>query len=591
MKKRDRNTVNFWLDELEAALDYREAYAYEKHWADLENCFYNDPSSNTSVGPNLIYSEGDTLLAGTWVSRAEILLDPDDYMSVPSAPVAERVINRLIKPGRMGLNDVVFHSQINNYLNGKAIIKLGYDSEFGWSPSWDMGSLQYPSGISQTQFDKKGNRIEFLNTVPGMPWCTAVSPHDFLVPWGTGPNIDNAEWVAHRVIRETGHILADPKYKNTSRLEPQMSMRDYVSSYLTMGSRSYRTRPSISTRSRFNSTGDLLYNELWEIYDRRDNTIKVVCFTHDKFLRNDPNVLMQCIGGFPFIAASFVYSARHFWTPPLAFYLYGHQQDSYDTFVQIGKQRRLNVLKFIMQDGMMTDDELSKIFSGDVGAVAKSKKMNKSLRDAFVPIPTGQNYDLINEVEVIRRNTRDIMGFSRNQMGEYDTSSRRTAYEAHRVFEGTETRAVAKDKCTLHLYTESSRKTLSIVGRLWTTPRPVCMGNEWKMFTGSDIIGKYLYSACLTQKPLLTRMDRKKLAMQDIAFLAQFPGANMQRMEEHILIAANDPSYSGFFTGVNDPNILSSLQPAGGGAGSTPPQPGLGGGGGREQGDRYLAGV
>ena len=541
--------VQDWLEEIDNAIEYREKKAYERIWPHLEDCYYNDPMSDAAIGPNLIFSEGDTLLSSLSVPDPEFLVEPDDIASVPNAPVVERIANRLAKREKLDLKRHVEEGALNSFLNSKLILKIGYDSEFGWDPTYDLGELNFPLGMSATQFDKQGNRIEEMNVTPGMPWVRAVNNADFVVPWGTGDDIENAPWVAHRIIRETAHFKKDPKYKNTSNLEPQMSARDYRDAY-SFGSKNYRQK---QTRLRqYSSTApELLYNEVWEIHDRMHQRIICVCHTHDKFLRNSPHALMQAINGYPFVTAGFVKSSKHFWTPPLAFYLMPHQKEIFDTYKQIAKQRRINVAKFLMMDGLMSEAELDKLMSGDVGVVAKvKKKTNMRLNDVFMPFPKSPSYDLMNDSELIRRNTRDIMGFSRNQMGEFDASSRRTAYEAHRVFEGSINRQQSKQDVIRYAYINVMRKVLKMVSRYWTTPRPVAQGKDWMLITGKDLSGNFSFDVTLSTRSQMSKGARKQEALQMMLAFAQFPNVDLRQVEQHILDAVNDPSFEGFFTGV-----------------------------------------
>lgn len=544
----EERTVSEWLDELTSALEYREILGYEDSWNTLEDCYYCEKDSMASVGSNLIYSMGDTLVSSLTVPDPEILLSPEDILSVEAAPIAERVVNNLIQPGKVNLKHHAELATLNGYLNSKMILKLGYDSEFGWSPTYDYGTLEKPFGFTQTQFDKKGNRIEYMNTVPGMPWVSVVQPHDFLVPWGTGFDIDNAPWVAHRIIRETGYFKKDPKYINTQRLEPQMTMRDFMNSY-SAGSKYYRNRYANTNKntSFYNSKGEVIFNEVWEIHDRMSQKIFCVCFSHDKFLRKDKDALQDAIGGFPFVAASFIKSSRHFWTPPLAYYLGAHQAEINDIHIQATKQRRINVAKFLMLDDAMEETELQKLMSGDVGAVAKVKPRVKDIRQVFAQFPSTSNYELYNEQEVVRRNGRDAVGYSRNQMGEFDASSRRTASEAMYVQQGSMGRTSSKEDAVKHLYTETARKLLMIVSKLWTTPRPILVGREWFQFTGAQIRGKFNFKCDLQTRSNMSKAQRTMYAMQMMMQFAQFPNVDLAKMEQHIMAMVNDPSFDGTF--------------------------------------------
>jgi hypothetical protein len=466
-------TVQEWLDEIDDAIEYREKFAREDSWNELEDCFYNEQDSYASVGPNVIFETGDTLLSGLIVPDPDFSVDALDVESVANAGLVERLSNRLVGKPYLNLKQEIEQASVNNYLNGKGILKIGYDSEFGYDPRYDMGTIQTPLGFTRTQYDKQGRRIEYKNVKPGMMWVKAVHPYDFVVPWGSGQKVDDLPWVAHRFIRETAYLKKDPKYINTSRLEPQMSMRDFQTSY-TYGNKSYRRRTNPLTRGSIFGKTDSIFNEVWEIHDRVNQKIYCVCHSHAKFLRKDDDAIQKALRGkLPFVTGNYVWSNRHFWTPPMAYYLGQHQKDQYDIHLQAGKQRRINVAKFIMTGDAMEDNEIDKLTSGDVAAVAKAKKHIKDPSKIFWPMPTGSNQELLAEAEYSRRNSRSVMGFSRNQAGEFDASSRRTAYEASKVFDGTQTRMQKKEDVTKDMYTETIQKVIDLVIAFWKTPRTV----------------------------------------------------------------------------------------------------------------------
>jgi hypothetical protein len=544
--KMAKKKITEWFDELDHALDFREQFAMERSWNKLELNFLNLPEGDTVIGPNLIYAEGDTLLSGLSVPEPHFMVRAMDAVSAPNAPVVEQLANSLLDARNLDLKQHVDGALLNAYLYCRAILKIGYDSEFGWNPRWDTGSVQHPFGLSMTQYNKAGKRIEFGDSRPGMPWVAPVAPHDFLVPWGTGPNVDDAPWVAHRFIRETRFLKDDPKYKNTGRLEPQMTMKDFVDSY-TSGPKAYRKSIN-KTVSRRGGLDHRLYNECWEIHDKESGQILVLCYTHDKFLREEPDYLAMVMGGHPFVAETFIKHPRYFWSTPLAYYLGQHQKDQFDLSLQAAKQRRINILKFLMMGEALSDDEKAKITSGDVGAVAQIKATSgKKLTDVFMPFPKGTNIDLLAESEAIRRNSREAIGFSRNQAGEFDTSSRRTAFETAVVREGSQTRGTKKEDATKRLYTETIRKVILTLAAYWRRPRDVLIGQNWIKFNGDKLIGRYSYGADLVNRSPMSPAQRKMEMFQMMGYLSQFPNINLQTAMQLVMDSINDPAFEGFF--------------------------------------------
>ena len=528
-----------WFQEIDRGLAYRKHFAREEAWRKNEQNYTNDPVSYAAQGSNIVFEMGDTLLSATGALDPEFVVTPEHELGVERAPVVEAVDNWLSR--KMKMRRHIYRSTIHSYLYNRAILKIGYDSEFGFSPRLDIGSMEQPVGMTLSQFDRKsGNRIEFKNTTPGMPWVCEVLPHDIVVPWGT-VELDDAPWVAHRLIRETRQLKADPKYKNTSDLKPNMSMEDFVVSYMNIGA----DRTSYKGNE-YRATGRYkpitIHNEIWEIHDRRDMRVKVVCREHKKFLRDELDAVMIACG-MPFVSGTFVEHPRAFWGPPLAYYLGQLQAEEYDIAVQSQKQRRISVLKFLAAAGSIDPDELEKIVSGGVGAFAFTK-IGDNISDKIITMPTGQIYDFMLQSNAIRSNARSMIGFSRNQAGEFDQSSRRTKGEAMIVAQGAYRRESPRVMMVRDLYIEAMSKVNKVAFSYWAVPRSILIGKEWVKFTGEEIKGDYLYDLSLAAKRDLSRAERKAEALMVLAQLGpMLQNVDQERLFEYLNAAANDPGF------------------------------------------------
>ena len=525
-----------WMTEIENGLKFRELFGREAAWTKLEQDYLNDISSDTALGSNLVFSMGDTLLSALNVPSPEVSVVSEHPAGVDRAPIVESWDNYLIR--KLKLKREALRATLHTYLYGRAIWKLGYDSMFGYSPFFDTGTVNRPSGMTLTQFNKKGNRIEFGNVSPGMPWCLAVSPHDVVVPWGT-TYIDTAPWVAHRVVRLNSAIKSDPKYKNTSRLEPQISMEAFVDTYLRTGGAKRKAR-DYKTQSTHAENTRVLYNEIWEICDRSDNTIKVISLDYDRFLRDDIDAI-QVVCGTPYVSESFVIHPRFFWSTPLAHYLGRLQKKEFDIELQAEKQRRINNLKFISAKGFMGRDKLNRLISADVGAIEEADVTD--IQNMIQAFPQGSNLEFTMMSRENRQDAREAVGFSRNQMGEFDASSRRTAREASFVQAGASRRESLRGDVVSGLYLGAMPKLNQITFAFNQRPMYALVGREWIEFTGAEVEGDYLYDISLASKRNLSRAQRKVEAMMTAIQFMQLPGADLGQIYEYLKDAANDPAF------------------------------------------------
>jgi hypothetical protein len=566
----DELTPQEWQEEIEAGLEFRHIYSKESFWPDLDKLWLNDPSSQASSGENLVFEQGDALLSGVSVSNPYIMVEPEHPSSVSTAPAVEGLDNQLLR--KLNLQQTVEDATLNNYLFGVGIIKLGYDSEFGYDPYFDAGTVNDPWGMTFTQFNKKGQRIEYLGINPGMPWMASVHPKDFVVPWGT-KRIEDAPWCAHRVVRLNRDIKADPKYKNKMRLEPQLTMESYIESFLLAEKRKYRIdaeKRRVATHS-----GKLLYNELWEIHDRRTGKVYVICFDHKNFLRNKRD-LLQVNTELPFITAKFVPSTRTFWSTPLSFYLIQHQTEMFDIAVQSSKQRRTSGLKWLILEEALSSDEEDKALGTDCGIFVKVNAAMTNLQNVVKAFPTANNYDLMNDANHIRGNARSVIGYSRNQMGEFDAASRRTATESTIVNQGSQKRESRRFNAVEWLYVEPTRKMNNMLFRFWKRQRSIKVGpKEWQQFAGADLRGDYSYDINLGTKDPMSLMQRKLWALQLFGTLAAIPGANISALWQYVSDASDDPAFANFFNfGQAGPMLPAGASARGGvgkaGAGTSP---------------------
>lgn len=579
-------TVSEWKEEINRALEYRKLYGLESSWAEMEALFYNVHDSNAHAGPNIIYSTGDALMSTMSVPYPYITAKARRTEFLASSKLTEHVDNDLIET--MDCPEEAEKVVLSAYLWGRGIAKIGYDSEFGWDPSMDLGLLQQtPLGLTLTQFDRNQKRIEFNAVKPGMPWVSRVLPHDFVVPWGVF-GIKDAPWCAHRKVRHLEECRADPKY-DTKGLRPVMSAKDFVESYKKVPA-VYRTGEDITKGFGFSDTGETEYVELWEIHDRQTGKIYVIATGYDSFLRNEQDHLQ--IEGLPFVDLSLVPRARTFWTTSDAFYLRQCQHESADIALQAQKQRRARVLRMLYGEDAFSPDELDKLLSSDVGVAAKvSGGQNIQESVAFLQPPGDQMIGV--DAEMNRRDAREVVGFSRNQMGEYESTGRRTASEANIVQQAASLRMDRRQAVLAKFYLDIFKKINPIIQKFWQVPKwAEVVGQDGAQriiqYTGQELQGEFQYQLGFSLAPQETLQQRRQNALQMYAMLRQDPLMNPFGLARYLNMNFNEPEFASLFQpGVLDGKLemLSAMQnQQAGGAGMGEGQPGSMGAGPQGQG-------
>ncbi len=552
--------VSDWFNEIKSCLEFRSLYGREKAWNELEALYSEAKDLGDSRGPNLIASIGDATVSQLTSSYPYIMTEPRRQELVQNARVLESVDNQLLEETQ--LPEEVGTALLHAFLWGVGILKIGYDSEYGWDP-FSLNSMEKQLGLSLSSYDKKGNLLEYKERVkPGMPWVSVCLPHDILVPWGTMSFAD-APYVIHRVIRHIEDVKADSKYEHTRDLKPVYTAKEVVESYEGPLDPDIVIRP---TASAHNIKTEFV--ELWEIRDVRTGKIKVIATGHDKFLRDEPDALQEY--GLPFEDIALVPRTRSFWVTPDAFYLLPYQDELTDISIQGSKQRKLATVKFLYQEGAIDPDEMDKLLSDKVGAGVKINR-GADIREAVSTFtPHNQNVSLYAvDGEYVRRGARETAGFSRNQLGEYEQKGRRTASEVMAVREGSGIKMSRRQLQVRKLYLNVMRKVNGVIFRYWTGNKWAQVGGDWVPYNGPMLRGDYGYDLVFgTKNPI---EDPESRALQNLNLyrvLSQDPFVDQMKLRELLQMSMPNPEFRKVFkTDANVSIPMSQMQQGGGAPG------------------------
>lgn len=578
-----------WMTEIEQGLDYRRKFGIEGAWGELESIYYNVHPSMANDGPNVIMSTGDAILSSLTVPTPQVIVKAEHMEAVDKAPLVETLDNILLR--ELSIREEVDTVGLHAFLFGVGILKIGFDSEFGFDPRLDVGG-SLKMGFTLTQLsDKSDRRIEHdSGVIPGMPWVKAVPPHDIVVPWGT-LRLSNTPWIVHRFVRQIDDLKADQKYSNTARITPTLSMEDFVSSYkstvrLWRATTSRRTDKKTYSRRRFtvSDRGDreIQFVEMFEIHDRRTGRILVVSPGYPDFLRNEVNAL-QIDNHLPFVAMSFTPKSRSFWTTPDAYYLHAAQMEISDLAVQRTKIRRVSVPKFLYDKGIINDEELQKLMSPEVQA-GVAIEPGGDIQKAVMQIKTSPDQLLVLEEEHLRRNVREQIGMSRNQLGEF-VGGRKTATEAKIVDRSSILRMSRRGLAIKRLYEETLAVINGIVFEHWTMPRYIeVLGEDnyamWHQIVGPELRSRYSYEINFTEE---AEVEQEKMeALRLYMMLTQDPSVDPVALRIYLIDRFRDPAFSRIFN-AEIQNAMRAMRLAAGlagpqgagGAGGAGAQPGL----------------
>lgn len=506
-----------WQEEIKAGVRYRLLYGRAKDWPIYKN-MYRGFWGEGVVPVNIIYAIGRSIIPQVYFRNPRVHIQAKLPGFTPHAMILERIDNHLIAETRLKYE--MKSNVLDSYLCGVGPGILGYDSEYGFNPSFTVGSKLGDSGL--TSFSKDGEKIEYTNNViPGMPWYLRCNPEDFIVPWGTH-SIQNARWFAMRKMRTLRDIKEDPKYRNTANLSaPYYSKLE--------GSQEGNT----TDKPRYGEKDDTnQWVELWECHDKRTGRVYVLSLDHDKFLYDDIDHLQ--FSDLPARVLGFNEDPDYFWWTPDCRLIQVQQLEMNDIRTMAKKHRRVGLLKMLV-DKNVDKDEIAKLMDGDVKTAARiDVGPQGDIRKAVAFLQSHVPPDLISYAREVREDVREIIGFSRNQMGSFEESSgRRTAAEAEIVRAASLIRIdERRDIMADHL--ESIVKGYNhIIFDNWSSNRVVDVigpngARYWVNFNGKDIKGNFTYKINPEEQTPQDQRTRAQDAEKFMALSQQLPGMDMQ---------------------------------------------------------------
>ena len=523
-----KSDIEHWSRELRLGITYKEEYGDSKSWATYKEYYRgNFPSYNSTTNGilplNVTFSNASMLVPNVYFRNPYVNITPRWKLSKNRqvmdihAKVVEATDNWLL--GEMGVKEAMKTGVLDCYFTNRAIWKIGYDSEFGFNPEDEV-----EGGVTESGRDKKGNLIEYnINIKPGMPWVIRVDPQDIILPFGVR-SLDEAPWIAHRVIRPLRDVKNDPKYENVSEISgshtPLLSKDPRADFYKKMSKH-------------------VDWVEIIEIRDRRKRQVFAMIVDGDKYIREPVDDVLQ-VEGIPYVDMTFNEDTDYYWGPSDCKIIEPQQLEINEARTQAMLHRRVALLKFLVEKNGMTPTEVDKMLSENVGPVAFTEGKPKDIVMSMQPhIPP----DLIQWTEQIRADVREQIGFSRQDAGELPPG-RRTAYEVGKAEKGKQLRIDVRRDAAGSALNKIVRKFNQIIFSRWDSERVVQVvgydgAKYWVKFKNSDIVGEYNSRVDVESMTPSSKEGKKQEILQVIGVLGKNPRANIDYLMK-ILIREYD---------------------------------------------------
>lgn len=494
MDLREQNLVKFWQDQLTLGVKFREKYISSKTLKDR----YTQYREGIEGCPNYLFAYIRSLIPRIYFKNPGIVVQPRKKEYKNQARVVEALCMWLID--ELGIKKVIKRAILHACLSGFGVVKIGYDSEFGFVPE-----LSIDEEGSPTQWNKEDERrrIEYnINVKSGMPWVCDVHPLDIIVPWGT-TKVEDMPWICHVVVRRLEDVKADNKYKNTKDLKGGFSPE--------FGKMNFKGAPPNEE-----------YCLLFEIRDLKNK--RMVVISEGRVLLDIEDELQ--IEGLPFEFLVFNEDMESVFGISDALVLRNELNELKEIRDSISQHRRLSCLKFITSKGSLMSSEKDKLLSPVPHAVIECDGPPGS---SVVTLQPNIPAELWKEEQDRIATIRELIGLSRLQVGEFASMGKtpRSAQEILAVQEAIEVRSEERRDIVADFLTNIMRKVLQVVFKFWKTPKVIKVigskGEEWVEFTGEEIAGEYTFKILPETLFPITKAVRYQQAMELFAMFRNDP--------------------------------------------------------------------
>lgn len=473
-----------WMTRIDLAEKAKETLASTSNWPLYKEMYRNNWSEveEQEAILNVIYSTGKTLIPRIYFRTPTVTVTPRRPEFAGHARIVEAVDNYLLR--ELSVKRQLKRVALDTYLCGTGIVKLGYDSEFGFIPeqSVDIDT----STVTQTS-RKTGELLEYnTNVSPGMPWALRVRPEEILVPFGYD-SPEDLPWICHTILRPLKDVKEDVKYIRsvTSKL---------IGGY-TPTIRERKHFPRMEDYSLFKNNEE--YCLIYEIRDLR--TGRIYAFSEGYTILDEVDGLQ--LDGLPFEFLIFNENPDNFWGLPDVKYVSTQQKELNEIKVTTSKMRRYNILKFLYRAGVIEKDDLDRLFSDSIEDIGAGIPVSdEALQSAVLPlIPHNLTQDLERDKQMVLSDLRETIGISRNEMGEYIPMTSKTATEASIVNQASDIRLDERRDAMADMLVSIVRKVNQIIFKYWTKERVVEIvgpsgAREWVSYTGDQLKGEYFLS-------------------------------------------------------------------------------------------------
>lgn len=526
----------WWLAQIKMGEDFRRLYAREDSWPRWRE-YYRGNWADGVLPKNIFFSMLRSIVPRVYFRNPQVSIRAAEpgFLNMAFAQLMNRIVNKVAK--ETGLKEQMKDTVHDIWLKGSGGQKIGYGALFSGSPS----------ASDEGQPAKKGELFEYDPQVfPGMPYARRVDPGRMVFPTGTRRQ-NEARWIAEEVERPKDDLLRDPRLKNVNGL---------VATH-TRGARKTTLEPDTEQ--------DMV--KLYEVRDKKFKRVFLIAPTAGSDHSGTGRVLLDIEGDamqardIPYRTAVFNPDDEVIWGIPFSQILEPQQLEINETRTQQMKHRRALLIKLLVKRHAILPEEADKMLSEDVSAVVWTEEPPQTSIDKVQTSNIPQDLSLAESA--IMTDVRDTMGFSRNELGEFQTRRGDTsAEEARNVHASSEIRLDEMRDAMADMLEAIISEWIELIFDFWTTEMVIDVVGPggvpiWVKVNPSELrMGSYKINIDPESASPINRVEREARALQRYQFLKENPFVDPQKLTRFVLMEME---------GVEMDDLLRQLPPAQGG--------------------------
>jgi len=358
--------------------DWDAAFKRETPWLQEVLDGYRNRFAPGLLTVNLLFSYGRSLVPQLYFKNPVVAVNIRRKGFEDVAKTIRDCDDALIEATR--LKEALKRMILSAHLTGRGVIKVGYNTEPA-PESWPGMDRNFP-GMTPTMPVWKMREI----LGPDRPWVLDFDVQDFA--WDSDmKRLRDSGWFAMRFRKKVYEIQDDPVLGDIDHSDDEEEEIEY-----------------------------------WEVWDKFSGKFRTLHEAEWCGPEHDINY-------WPFKILDFNDCLDSAYGISDAHLMLAQQREINETKTQIAEHRRVSLLKLLAKRNAIQPADKARLEKGIVGALIE---IDADPQTAVMPFQPQIPVNLYTDANTTKEDIRDVLGFTRNQLGEFD-SRRRTAMEAQIV--------------------------------------------------------------------------------------------------------------------------------------------------------------